>query len=95
MHVPVWPGQRGLRHWHVPGRPPVQAAVTQHAGWCGELTVVPDANHPPLLALTGVSRRYGERLALSPIDLSVAVGQCVAVMGANGSGKSTLLRIAA
>lgn len=49
----------------------------------------------PLLALTGVSRRYGERLALSPIDLAVAPGQCVAVLGVNGSGKSTLLRIAA
>lgn len=50
---------------------------------------------PPLLVLTGVSRRYGERLALSPVDLTLAAGQCVAVLGANGSGKSTLLRIAA
>lgn len=50
---------------------------------------------PPLLALTGVSRRYGERLALSPIDLTLAAGGCVAVLGVNGSGKSTLLRIAA
>ena len=56
---------------------------------------MPDANPPPLLALTGVSRRYGERVALSPVDLVVAPGQCVAVMGANGSGKSPLLRIAA
>jgi ABC-type multidrug transport system ATPase subunit len=50
---------------------------------------------PPLLALTGVSRRYGERLALSPIDVTLAAGGCVAVLGVNGSGKSTLLRIAA
>jgi ABC-type transport system involved in cytochrome bd biosynthesis fused ATPase/permease subunit len=63
--------------------------IAQHAGWCGELTIVPDANPPPLLTLTGVSRRYGERVALSPVDLAVAPGQCVAVMGANGSGKST------
>ncbi len=51
--------------------------------------------NPPLLALTGVSRRFGERLALCPIDLTLAGGQCVAVLGANGSGKTTLLRIAA
>jgi ABC-2 type transport system ATP-binding protein len=56
---------------------------------------VPQASPPPLLTLTGVSRTYGERVALSPVDLAVAPGRCVAVMGANGSGKSTLLRIAA
>ena len=48
-----------------------------------------------LLQLTGVGRSYGDRIALCPIDLSVAPGQCVAVLGVNGSGKSTLLRIAA
>ena len=53
------------------------------------------ADPPSLLTLTGVSRSYGERLALCPVDLALAAGQCVAVMGANGSGKSTMLRIAA
>src|SRR5215469_3079159 len=53
------------------------------------------ASPPPLLTLTGVSRRYGERLALCPVDLTLAAGQCAAVLGVNGSGKSTLLRIAA
>ena len=50
---------------------------------------------PPLLSLAGVSRSYGDRQALRPVDLTLAAGRCVAVMGANGSGKSTLLRIAA
>ncbi len=48
-----------------------------------------------LLALAGVSRRYGEREVLAPVDVTVAAGECVALMGPNGSGKSTLLRIAA
>jgi len=56
---------------------------------------VPSATTAPLLTLSGISRSYGDRLALCPIDLSVAAGQCVAVLGVNGSGKSTLLRIAA
>jgi ABC-2 type transport system ATP-binding protein len=55
---------------------------------------VPPSDPPPLLSLSGVSRSYGDRQALRPIDLAVAAGRCVAVMGANGSGKSTLLRIA-
>jgi ABC-type multidrug transport system ATPase subunit len=53
------------------------------------------ADPPPLLTLADVSRSYGERRALLPLNLGVPAGRCVAVMGVNGSGKSTLLRIAA
>lgn len=48
-----------------------------------------------LLSLRGVSRNYGERQALHPLDLEVRRGSCTALFGHNGSGKSTLLRIAA
>ncbi|MFH8369442.1 ABC transporter ATP-binding protein [Streptomyces sp. NPDC018031] len=48
-----------------------------------------------LLRLRGVSRSYGERQALHPLDLDVHRGNCTALFGHNGSGKSTLLRIAA
>ncbi|MFJ9518501.1 ABC transporter ATP-binding protein [Kitasatospora sp. NPDC101801] len=48
-----------------------------------------------LLQLTGVSRSYGEREVLHPVSLSLAAGECVALLGHNGSGKSTLLRVAA
>ncbi|MEV0278946.1 ABC transporter ATP-binding protein [Streptomyces sp. NPDC050610] len=47
-----------------------------------------------LLQLRKVSRSYGDRQALHPIDLSLAAGTCTALFGHNGSGKSTLLRIA-
>ena len=49
---------------------------------------------PALLELSGVSRTYGEREALAPIDLTLRARRCVVLLGANGSGKSTLLRIA-
>jgi ABC-2 type transport system ATP-binding protein len=48
-----------------------------------------------LLSLHAVSRNFGDRLALAPMDLELAAGRCIAVLGVNGSGKSTLLRIAA
>jgi putative ABC transport system ATP-binding protein len=51
-----------------------------------------------VLDLRGVSKTYGEGPtevhALSDIDLTVAAGELVAIMGASGSGKSTLLTIA-
>jgi ABC-type multidrug transport system ATPase subunit len=49
----------------------------------------------PLLAARGVSRRYGDHVALEPTDLEVAAGEVVALVGPNGAGKSTLLAILA
>src|ERR1041384_341241 len=46
----------------------------------------------PLLELRGVAARYGPLQALHGIDLSVAEGEIVAVLGANGAGKTTTLR---
>jgi heme exporter protein A len=47
------------------------------------------------VALTGVGRAYGERVALRDVSFSLPAGATVAVFGANGAGKTTLLRILA
>jgi branched-chain amino acid transport system ATP-binding protein len=47
---------------------------------------------PPLLALRGVSVRYGSITALRDLDLHIHEGELVALLGSNGAGKSTTLR---
>ena len=47
------------------------------------------------LELRGLTRRYGERLALADVSVSVEDGQTLAVLGPNGAGKTTLLRLLA
>jgi ABC-type multidrug transport system ATPase subunit len=45
--------------------------------------------------LAGLRRDFGERTALSEVELSLETGATLAVLGPNGSGKTTLLRILA
>jgi heme exporter protein A len=49
----------------------------------------------PVLRLEGLTRRYGEREALSDVSLSLPAGQTLVVFGPNGAGKTTLLRVLA
>ena len=46
----------------------------------------------PLIVLAGVNKHFGELHVLKNIDLTVAAGEVVVVIGPSGSGKSTLCR---
>jgi len=47
---------------------------------------------PPLVQLKNFTRRFGANTVLNGIDLSIAEGEFVALLGRSGSGKTTLLR---
>jgi ABC-type polar amino acid transport system ATPase subunit len=46
----------------------------------------------PAVELLGVSKSFGQRRVLRALDLEVAEGEVVVVIGGSGSGKSTMLR---
>ena len=45
----------------------------------------------PLLSVRGVETYYGKIIALRGVDMDVASGEIVSLIGANGAGKSTLM----
>src|SRR3954468_9526153 len=47
------------------------------------------------VAARGLAKRFGEREVLHRLDLDIARGEFVAVVGRSGGGKSTLLRLLA
>lgn len=59
-----------------------------------EQTHSPSPRHPPpAVRLRGARLAYGRRVLWDGLDLDVAPGEFLAVLGPNGSGKTSLLRV--
>ncbi|HJZ32795.1 MAG TPA: ABC transporter ATP-binding protein [Hyphomicrobiaceae bacterium] len=48
---------------------------------------------PPLIELTGLTRRYGALVAVDNVNMQVAGGETRAIIGPNGAGKTTLFHL--
>ncbi len=46
-----------------------------------------------VLALRGLTKRYGNHLAVDHVDLSLEQGQIYGLVGRNGAGKTTIIRM--
>ncbi len=55
---------------------------------------LPQNAHVPALALRGVAKRFGGKIAVDGISLDVPVGSFYGVVGPNGAGKTTTLSMA-
>jgi branched-chain amino acid transport system ATP-binding protein len=50
-------------------------------------------SQPPLLALEGVTKRFGGLIAVSGVSFTVAAGDLLGIIGPNGAGKTTLFNL--
>jgi ABC-type multidrug transport system ATPase subunit len=53
----------------------------------------PRAEAPPAIVAEGLTKRFGKRVAVDHVDLTIRAGDIFGLLGPNGSGKTTIIRM--
>jgi ABC-2 type transport system ATP-binding protein len=86
------PKSANTRHRSTPPHRP-DSAPTRADATSGGAPEVAVPTTPAAVIATGLTKAYGDAIALSPLDLRIEFGDRVSLIGHNGSGKTTLLRM--
>ncbi|MBD8044306.1 ABC transporter ATP-binding protein [Arthrobacter sp. Sa2BUA2] len=77
-----------------PASLPVQAAAAPPQAAPGAPGADPAPTQAPALAIRGLAKRFGEKIAVNGINLDVPAGSFYGLVGPNGAGKTTALSMA-
>ena len=54
---------------------------------------MPDREHASTISASGLSRRFGNHLAVNDITLELKRGEVLGLLGPNGAGKTTTMQM--
>ncbi|MBD7995493.1 ABC transporter ATP-binding protein [Arthrobacter sp. Sa2CUA1] len=81
-------------HQNGPDNLPVQSAAAPPQAAPGTPGGAPAQTQAPALAIRGLAKRFGEKIAVNGINLDVPAGSFYGLVGPNGAGKTTALSMA-
>src|ERR1700734_2175621 len=77
----------------LPGRLPRQVGTQARSRGCWPEIRTPAGRDSNMIEARGLSKRYGDTLAVDNLSFSIAPGKITGFLGPNGAGKTTTMRL--